>query len=68
MKQGLDERTVTKAQAALDATIRELTTACKTYQEKRVADAKAKVAEIMEPATQKIDDEVSCHPEASHPF
>ena len=67
MEQGLDERAVTKAHATLDATIRELTMACKTRQEKRVAVAKTKVLEIMESATRKID-EVSRHPDASHPF
>ena len=67
MEQGLDERTVTKAYATLDATIRELTMACKTRQEKRVAVAKTKVLEIRESVTRKID-EVSRYPEASDPF
>ncbi|CAN0316110.1 unnamed protein product [Ascophyllum nodosum] len=55
--QGLNERAVTKAQATLDVIIQELTTACKTRQEKRVADAKVKVVEITESISRTIDDE-----------
>ena len=68
MKQGLNERAVTKAQATLDATIQDLTTGCKTRQEKRVADAKVKVVEITESISRKIDDEVSRQTKTTHLF
>ena len=68
MKQGLNERAVTKAQATLDVIIQELTTACKTRQEKRVADAKVKVVEITESISRTIDDEVSRQTKTTHLF